>query len=55
MPVKTRDADETRAHLHRMWGAVAGGWAEHADFADARGAAVTEPAARSCSPTSPPR
>ena len=25
-----------------MWGAVAGGWAEHADFADARGAAVTE-------------
>ena len=35
-------ADEVRAHLHRMWSSVAGGWAEHADFADARGASVTE-------------
>jgi SAM-dependent methyltransferase len=34
-------ADELRAHLHQMWGAVAGGWAEHADFADSRGASVT--------------
>lgn len=35
-------ANEIRAHLHQMWSAVAGGWAEHAEFADARGAAVTE-------------
>jgi SAM-dependent methyltransferase len=35
-------ADALRAHLHDMWGAVAGGWAQHADFADARGAALTE-------------
>ena len=26
----------------RMWGSVAGGWAEHAAFVDERGAAVTE-------------
>ncbi len=38
----TTDPDAVRARLHRMWGAVAPGWAEHADFADARGAAVTE-------------
>ena len=35
-------ANEIRAHLHQMWSAVAGGWAEHAEFADTRGAAVTE-------------
>ena len=35
-------ADELGAHLHGMWRAVAGGWAEHADWADARGAAVAE-------------
>jgi len=35
------DAD-LRAHLHRMWGTVAGGWDEHAAYADARGAAVAE-------------
>jgi ubiquinone/menaquinone biosynthesis C-methylase UbiE len=34
--------NEIRSHLHQMWSAVAGGWAEHADFADARGAVVTE-------------
>jgi SAM-dependent methyltransferase len=34
--------DELRGQLHRMWGAVAGGWAEHAVWADARGAAVAE-------------
>jgi SAM-dependent methyltransferase len=33
---------EVRAHLHRMWGSVAGGWGEHADFVDARGAVVTK-------------
>lgn len=34
--------DEMRAHLHRMWGSVAPGWAENAEFADARGAVVTD-------------
>jgi SAM-dependent methyltransferase len=33
--------DDLRSHLHRMWGAVADGWAEHAPFADERGANVT--------------
>jgi SAM-dependent methyltransferase len=37
-----RDADELRARLHGMWAAVAGSWGEHAEYADARGAAVTE-------------
>jgi SAM-dependent methyltransferase len=30
-----------RTHFHAMWGSVAGGWAEHSDYVDARGAAVT--------------
>jgi SAM-dependent methyltransferase len=34
--------DEFRAQLHGMWAAVAGGWAEHADFIERRGADVTE-------------
>jgi SAM-dependent methyltransferase len=34
------DGTELRLHLHRMWGGVAGGWAEHADFVDERGAGV---------------
>jgi SAM-dependent methyltransferase len=34
--------DDLRARLHGMWGAVAGGWAEHADFVDSRGAGVTK-------------
>jgi SAM-dependent methyltransferase len=34
--------DELRAQLHGMWASVAAGWGEHADYADARGAAVTE-------------
>jgi enediyne biosynthesis protein CalE5 len=33
--------DPLRTQLHGMWGTVAGGWREHADWADARGAAVT--------------
>jgi SAM-dependent methyltransferase len=37
-----RDTDELRARLHGMWAAVAGSWGEHAEYADARGAAVTE-------------
>src|SRR5262245_16601434 len=41
METVTRD-DELRAQLHRMWNGVAAGWAEHAEFTDARGAAVTE-------------
>jgi enediyne biosynthesis protein CalE5 len=35
-------SDELRAQLHRMWGSVAPGWAEHAAWADARGAPLTE-------------
>jgi SAM-dependent methyltransferase len=33
---------EIRAHLHAMWAAVAEGWGEHAEYADARGALVTQ-------------
>jgi SAM-dependent methyltransferase len=40
--VEKADGDELRTRLHRMWGAVAAGWAEHAAFVDARGAALTE-------------
>ena len=40
---RTRERlDDLRAHLHGMWAAVAGSWAEHAEYVDARGAAVTE-------------
>jgi SAM-dependent methyltransferase len=31
-----------RRQLHGMWGSVAPAWAEHADYADTRGAAVTD-------------
>src|SRR4051812_6802831 len=31
-----------REHVHRMWGGVAGAWAEHAAFVSERGAGVTE-------------
>ena len=31
-----------RRRLHGMWAAVAPAWDEHADYADARGAAVAE-------------
>ncbi len=33
---------DLRAHLHGMWAGVAGSWAEHADYIDARGTGVTE-------------
>ena len=33
--------ERLRAHLHRLWGSVAGAWEEHAAYADARGAQVT--------------
>jgi len=36
------DRADMRAQLHGMWAAVAGSWAEHADYADARGALVAE-------------
>jgi ubiquinone/menaquinone biosynthesis C-methylase UbiE len=34
--------DELRAGLHRMWASVAPSWAEHANYLDERGAAITE-------------
>ena len=49
MHVKTgepQDSRELRAHLHGMWAAVAGGWAQHADYADARGGCHAEPRGR---------
>src|SRR5215210_8637364 len=33
-------ADDLRAQVHGMWSAVAPGWAEHADYVDARTAAL---------------
>ncbi|HEX6696723.1 MAG TPA: methyltransferase domain-containing protein [Solirubrobacteraceae bacterium] len=36
------ERDAVRAHLAGMWSAVAGGWARHADDADARGAHSAE-------------
>ena len=35
------ERDALRARLTGLWAAVAGGWAEHADYADARGAYAT--------------
>lgn len=34
--------DDLRAHLQGMWAGVAGSWAEHADYVDARGASIRE-------------
>jgi SAM-dependent methyltransferase len=42
--------DDLRTRLHGMWAAVADGWAEHAEYADARGAAVTEQMLRATAP-----
>jgi len=43
MIVEEPDEQEVlRARLAGMWGAVAGSWADHADYADARGAETTE-------------
>src|SRR2546421_1554246 len=36
------DQPDLRAHLHGMWASVAGGWAEHADYVDARAAMAAE-------------
>jgi ubiquinone/menaquinone biosynthesis C-methylase UbiE len=38
----TDDLDPLRANLHAIWGSVAEGWAEHAEFVDARAARLTE-------------
>jgi SAM-dependent methyltransferase len=40
--VKGGGLDDLRERLHGMWAAVAGSWAEHAAYVDARGAEVTE-------------
>jgi SAM-dependent methyltransferase len=40
--IQRRDPSELRLRLHRMWGSVAEGWAEHAAYADERGAPVTD-------------
>ena len=37
----TGDVDGLRAGLHTMWGAVAPGWEQNADFVDGRGGALT--------------
>jgi SAM-dependent methyltransferase len=36
------DVDDLRAHLHGMWAGVAGSWAKHAAYVDARGSEVTQ-------------
>jgi enediyne biosynthesis protein CalE5 len=36
------DQPDLRAQLHGMWASVAGGWAEHADYVDARAAVAAE-------------
>src|SRR5262249_8674006 len=42
MEAKTLTQREERGRgLHAMWSSVAAGWAEHADYADARGAETT--------------
>jgi SAM-dependent methyltransferase len=38
MVEQSDERDAVRARLADMWSAVAGGWAQHADYADARGA-----------------
>jgi SAM-dependent methyltransferase len=38
MVEQSDERDAVRAHLAGMWATVAGGWGEHADYADARGA-----------------
>src|SRR3954447_1220623 len=36
-----QEQEDVRRRLHGMWASVAGGWEQHADFVDARGAEVT--------------
>jgi len=49
MAAETTTTD-ARAHLHGMWSAVAGSWAEHADFIDRRAAGVTRELLRRAAP-----
>jgi SAM-dependent methyltransferase len=42
MPTTGILPDEIRATVHDMWAGVAANWGEHADYVDARGAAVTD-------------
>jgi SAM-dependent methyltransferase len=49
--IQEADVDGLRAQLHGMWGAVAGGWAAHAAFADERGAVVTATMLEATRPT----
>jgi SAM-dependent methyltransferase len=43
-------SDALRAHLHAIWGSVAGSWADHADYVDARSASLTEKLLASAAP-----
>src|SRR6185312_1237337 len=38
----TAGPDGLRRQLHGMWSSVAPGWADHADWVEARGASLTE-------------
>ena len=38
MVEQSDERDAVRARLAGLWSRVAGGWAQHADYADARGA-----------------
>ena len=40
-PASVVEADEIRTRVHGMWASVASHWREHADYVDARGAALT--------------
>src|SRR4051795_2044735 len=40
--MEARTAQDLRTTRHGMWGAVAGSWAEHASFIDARQAPATQ-------------
>jgi SAM-dependent methyltransferase len=46
------DDDDVEARLRGMWNAVAGSWAEHAPYADARGAEIAERMLDATDPTS---
>ena len=49
MAAETTTTD-ARTHLHGLWSAVAGSWAEHADFIDRRAAGVTRELLRRAAP-----
>jgi ubiquinone/menaquinone biosynthesis C-methylase UbiE len=42
MTISEPTIDHVRAHVHGMWAGVAPGWADNADYADQRSAALTE-------------